>query len=254
MSNNETAKLGSHLGACMMGAMEEMAYHEDKSRSQMMEEMASHCGMSKSHMRSIGRGDVMCPSKDAIEAMAEILDADMEMLMSAAERDGCEYSHAGGHSGGEDDDMEDESMSMSKRQELKARMADKDDRIEELEQEVAELRDEREAVAREYAEALASEETVLDADMMVQKFTVSELSEMYDDATEAALATEDVEPTVRSGSDGEATETAGLSAGEREQIEELEAELAEWQGRDSRLARVRVEEIENELADLRGDN
>jgi TolA-binding protein len=254
MSNEHTAELGSRLGAYMMGCMEEMSYHEDKNRSEMMEEMASHCGMSKSHMRAIGRGDVMCPSKDAIESMAEILDADMEVLLSAAERDGCEYSSAGGHSGSDNDDMEEESMSMSKQQELKARMADKDERIEELEQKVAELRDEREPVAREYAEALAGEDTVLDADMMVEKFSVSELSEMYDDAAEATLAAADVEPTVRSGSDGEASETAGLSAGEREQVEELEAELAEWQGRESRLARVRVEELEEQLADLRGDN
>jgi transcriptional regulator with XRE-family HTH domain len=239
-----------------------MAYREDMSYAEMMREMASHCGMSESHLRSIRRGDTGCPSLDAIEAMSDVLDADMGMLIAAAERDGCEYSEAGygggAGSGGmtdmEDDENEDERMADATTKELKASLADKNERIEQLENEVESLRAEREAVASEYAEALAGTDTVLDAETMAEKFTVSELSEMYEDATEAALADTDPEPAVRSGSDGSTPESESLSGTAREQVAELEAELEQWEQRDSRLAAVRAEEIESELADLRGDN
>jgi len=259
------AALGSYLANAMAGKMEAMAYREDMTYAEMMREMSDRCGMSESHMRSIRRGDTGCPSLDAIEAMSDVLDADMGMLLAAAERDGCEYSEAGHYggdagSGGMDDmddsdsDNEDERMANATTKELKATLADKTERIEELESEVESLRAERDAVASEYAEALAGEDTVLDAETMAEKFTVAELAEMYEDATDAALAPEDPEPAVRSGSDGSTPESEALSGGDRERIAELEDELDQWEQRDSRLAAARTEEIEAELADLRGDN
>jgi len=252
------AALGSYLANAMAGKMEEMAYSEDMSYAEMMREMASHCGMSESHMRSIRRGDTGCPSLEAIEAMSDVLDADMGMLLAAAERDGCEYSeagHYGGGSGGSTDSDKDNTearMADSTTKELKATLADKTERIEELESEIADLRAERDAVATEYAEALAGTDTVLDAETMAEKFSVAELAEMYDDAVDAELAEDD--PVVRSGSSGEASDAnAALSASERERVAELEEERDEWAGRDSRLAEARLAEIDDELAELTGD-
>ena len=232
---SENAQLGSYLGRAMSGKMEEMAYRSEMGHAEMMKEMASHCGMSESHMRSIRRGDAGCPSMDAIEAMSDVLDADMEMLIDAAERDGCDYSAASYH----DDDMEDEEMSQDP----------EDDRIAELEATVADLREQNREVKREYAEALASGDSLLSANELMEKFSVSELSEKYDEA-DAELAPS--EPTVRGGD--APTETADLSAGEREKVSELEAELSQWEQRDSRLADAEVDRIESELAELRGDD
>jgi len=219
----------------------------------MMQEMADAAGMSRGHLHAIKRGEVGCPSMDAIEAMSDILGVDTEMLVMAAERDGCDYS-AMGYGSGSDDTDETESMTTTDKNEIKAELADAKQRIEEREQENEQLRDERDQVAQQYAEALADGDTVLDAEDYVEKFEVSELAEMYDEAAEADLASEDVEPTVRSGSDGTPSESSALSAGDRERVAELEDEREQWAGRDSRLAEARLAEIDEELDDLRGDN
>jgi hypothetical protein len=212
----------------------------------MMEEMAKHCGMSKGHMRSISRGDVGCPSIDAIEAMSEILDMDMGMLVDAAERDGCDYSMASGHGGmDEEKDEEDESMSRSK-SELKSELTDQRQRIEELQSEIEQLREEREQVASEYASALASESEVLDSETMTEKFEVAELAEMY--AEQETSVTEPTEATVRSGDGG--GETSALSPGQRERKHEIQEQLSELEGHDSRLAEARRDELESELSEI----
>jgi hypothetical protein len=249
----DTARLGGDLADLMRGEMVRQAASDDSQMSQMMDEMADAAGMSQGHMHAIKRGEVGCPSMDAIEAMSDVLGVETEMLVMAAERDGCDYS-AMGYGSGDDDSDKSESMTTTDTNELKAELADAKQRIDELEQENERLRDEREQVAREYAEALAEGDTVLDADDYVDKFEVAELAEMYDEATDAALATEEVEPTVRSGSDGTPSESSALSAGDRERVAELEDEREQWAGRDSRLAEARLAEIDDELNDLRGDN
>jgi transcriptional regulator with XRE-family HTH domain len=249
----DTARLGGDLADLMRGEMVRQAASDDRQMSQMMQEMADAAGMSRGHMHAIKRGEVGCPSMDAIEAMSDILGVDTEMLVMAAERDGCDYS-AMGYGSGSDDTDETESMTTTDKNELKAELADAKQRIEELEQENEQLRDERDQVAQQYAEALADGDTVLDAEDYVEKFEVSELAEMYDEAAEADLASEDVEPTVRSGSDGTPSESSALSAGDRERVAELEDEREQWAGRDSRLAEARLAEIDEELDDLRGDN
>jgi predicted RNase H-like nuclease (RuvC/YqgF family) len=216
----------------------------------MMEEMAKHADMSKSHMRSIARGDVMCPSVDAIEAMSEILDADMGMLMDAAERDGCDYSMQSGH-GMDEDEEDDESMTATMSDsELKEKLTDKRNRIEQLKARVEELESEREQVAAEYAEALAADSGVdaLDADLMTEKFEVAELAEMYQDQNVSVTETTDT-PAVRSG-DGAGGESASLAPSERQRKQELEEKLTMWEDRDSILAENETERIEAELAEL----
>jgi hypothetical protein len=211
--------------------------------------MAEHADMSKSHMRSIARGDVMCPSVDAIEAMSEILDADMGMLMDAAERDGCDYSMQSGH-GMDEDEEDDESMAATMSEsELKEKLTDKRNRIEQLEARVEELESEREQVASEYAEALAADTDVLDADLMQEKFEVAELAEMYQDQNTSVTETQD-EPAVRSGDGG--GEAASLAPSERQRKQELESQLADLEGHDGRLADARRDELESKLAEIEG--
>jgi TolA-binding protein len=249
MTENETtheAQLGGHLAKAMQGQMEMMMSHgKHGSKSEMMEEMAKHCGHTKGHMRAIARGDVGCPSMDSIEAMAEILDADMGMLVDAAERDGCSYSMQSGH------DMKDDEEEMTTTDELKSKLTDKRDRIEQLEQRVEELESEREQVAGEYAEALAADSDVLDAETMTEKFAVAELAEMYDEQ-QTSVTDSDPEPDVRGG-DGAGGEAAELAPADRQRAQELEEQLSELEGHDSRLADARREEIETELAELRGE-
>ncbi|AFH21880.1 hypothetical protein OSG_eHP12_00025 [environmental Halophage eHP-12] len=248
MTENETtheAQLGGHLAKAMQGQMEMMMSHgKHGSKSEMMEEMAKHCGHTKGHMRAIARGDVGCPSMDSIEAMSEILDADMGMLVDAAERDGCSYSMQSGH------DMKNDEEEMTTTDELKSELTDKRQRIEQLEQRVEELESEREQVADEYAEALAADSDVIDAETMTEKFEVSELAEMYDEQ-QTSVTDDDPEPAVRAG-DGAGGEAAELAPADRQRAQELEEQLSELEGHDSRLADARRDEIETELAELRG--
>jgi DNA repair exonuclease SbcCD ATPase subunit len=223
-----------------------MSHGKHGSKSEMMEEMAKHCGHTKGHMRAIARGDVGCPSMDSIEAMSEILDADMGMLVDAAERDGCSYSMQSGH------DMKDDEEEMTTTDELKSELTDKRNRIEQLEQRVEELEAEREQVADEYASALAADSKVLDAETMTEKFAVAELAEMYDEQT-TSVTDSDPEPDVRGGDGaGAGGEAAELAPADRQRAQELEEQLSELEGHDSRLADARREEIETELAELQG--
>jgi hypothetical protein len=243
----ETAQLGKHLANAMKGGMERMSYHGSghDSEAEMMEEMAGHCGMSKSHMRSVMRGDTGCPSVDVLEAASETLDLDMGMLVAAAEKDGCEYSMQSGH---EMDEKDDEEMTMTD-SELKSKLTEKRQRIEQLEARVEELEAEREQVASEYAEALAADAGVeaLDAELMTEKFEVSELAEMYQDQQTSVTETQDT-PAVRSGDGG--GESASLAPSERQRKEELESQLADLEGHNGRLAEARRDELQDELEEL----
>ncbi len=251
----QKAELGSSLAEMMR---EEMSGH-DKDDAEMMDDMAEMAGHSKSHMRSIARGDTGCPSMDALEAMSEVLDIGMDSVVEAAEMDGCDYSGLGGHTEEEED--------MTTTQELKAEMTDKNDRIEELEAALADLRDENEQlqaraeavteVEEAYAAAL-EQHSPFSADTLAKKHDLTDLRDLLaevDGASVADAAAAEAEPAVRSGSDGDATTsaTANLAPDERDQVAELEAELETWEERDGRVADAEVERIEDELADLRGD-
>jgi len=135
-------------------------------------------------------------------------------------------------------------------EELRARLSSKDDRIAELESEVEQLEDEREDVARAYAEALAAGDTVFDEDTLVEKFTVAELAERYEDIEDATLT--DTEPTVQSGdSDGE---TANLSESEQEEVAELRAAISDLSGSETRLAEIQREQHAERIAELTGED
>jgi molecular chaperone GrpE (heat shock protein) len=247
MTGQQSAALGEMLGGHME---EEMGYH-DKDRAELMKEMASECGHSRSHMNAIARGDVMCPSIDAIEAMSEVLDADMGKLVEAAEEDGCEYSMQGGHE--EDEDMAN-TAKMSERQakakvtELEAQLSDLQEKYERVSERAAAVDEATDA----FAEALAEYQPEgITSEMLAEKHDLADLQEMLEavDGADVTEATES-EPTVRSGSSGTQTEAESLAPGDREKVTELREELSKWEDRDSRLANAEQDRIESKLAEL----
>jgi len=135
-------------------------------------------------------------------------------------------------------------------EELRARLSSKDDRIAELQNEVEQLEDEREDVARAYAEALAAGDTVFDEDDLVEKFTVAELAERYESVEDATLA--DTEPTVQSG-DSE-SETATLSESEQSEVADLRAAIDDLSGSETRLAEIQREQHAERIAELTGED
>jgi molybdopterin converting factor small subunit len=135
-------------------------------------------------------------------------------------------------------------------EELRARLSEKDDRIAELQSKVEQLNEEREQVARAYAEALAAGDTVLDEDAFVPKFTVAELAERYESVEDAALA--DAEPTVQSGDSD--TETASLSESEQDEVADLRGAIDELSNSDTRLAEIQREQHAERIAELTGED
>jgi len=136
-------------------------------------------------------------------------------------------------------------------EELRARLSEKEDRIAELESEVEQLEDEREDVALAYAEALAAGDSILDEDDLVEKFSVAELAEKYEQTDEATLA--DAEPAVQSGSDGD-TESASLSESEQAEVNEHREVIAELAGSDSTIATKERERRADLVAEKTGED
>ena len=131
-------------------------------------------------------------------------------------------------------------------EELRARLSEKDDRIAELQNEVEQLEDEREDVARAYASSLAAGDTVFDEDDLVEKFTVAELSAKLEATEDATLA--ETEPTVQSGDSD--TETATLSESEQSEVADLRAAIEDLSGSETRLAEIQREQHAERIAEL----
>lgn len=143
--------------------------------------------------------------------------------------------------------------------ELKARLSEKTDRIDDLEAELSELRDENEtlearAAAVDEAEsafaAALAEHVPRDAEALQADLSLSQMRDWLDDIDEASV--EDAaaaEADVRSGAGGQ---SAALSESERERKQELEAKLSELDDKEGMLAEKERERVEAELADLTG--
>lgn len=139
----------------------------------------------------------------------------------------------------------------------KARLSILREALEEREAHLTDLREqrddletERDRVKREYAEALAPG-SVLDADELAGRFSLSDLREKHDEASTSTATLSDVEPTLQAGAS--ATETAALTSGESERVAELEARLDELPDADRGVFKHQREQIESELAELRGE-
>ncbi len=263
---DKTAALGGGLSRLMAGKMEEMAHHEEQmGHAEMMEEMADYAGMSTSHMRAIRRGDVDCPGMDAIEAMSEILDTDMGMLVAAAERDGCQYSAASYHGdedGDEAESMADTSHMSTDTTELKATLTEKNERIEELEAALSELREENDELQtaaeavdeaeQAYAAALA-DHVPRDAEALREDLSMSTMQDWLADIDGAGVEDGvETEPTVRSGASGtNDAEAASLSPDERDRLADLEQKKEKLTPATSKLAKHELSRVEDEIADLR---
>lgn len=138
-------------------------------------------------------------------------------------------------------------------EELRARLSAKDDRIAELKQQVEQYEQEREDVARAYAEALAAEDSVFTPDDLVERFEVAELRERVEDREDATLS-DVAEPDVQSGDTESETQTASLSEADREAAEEHRAALQELADSDRPLAEHERERRAAKLAEITGED
>ena len=189
--------------------------------------------------------EILGPWDDAPEQAAE-----MAAATDDADSPDSGRAEAGGERTGTQTTTETAHMSDTE-EEFRARLSEKDDRIAELETEVEQLEDEREDVARAYAEALAAGDTVFSEDDLVEKFTVAELAERFESAEDATLA--DVEPDVQSG-DGDGSQTATLSEAEQTEVAELRSAIDDLAGSETRLAEIQREQHAEKIAELTGED
>lgn len=83
---------GESLAAALNDAIDAKAT-DDKPRSDVIDEMASAAGISASTVGNIISGtNINCPPLDRLEGFASSLDVSTQSLITAAERDGCDYS------------------------------------------------------------------------------------------------------------------------------------------------------------------
>lgn len=103
------------------------------------------------------------------------------------------------------------------------------ERLAELEDEVEELQQEAEEAARIYAEQLSSDDSLFGVDEYVDKFTVEELRDKYQNAVEEGLI-EELAPNPRSGDDGinggvDPTANGGSNENEPEELSSDDQQL-----------------------------
>jgi len=136
---------------------------------------------------------------------------------------------------------------------LLERIDDKDETISSLESEIEEKKagleekDEQiEDVKEAYAAALATDDTMLDEEDFVERFTVAELAEKVEEREDAALA--DPDPDVQSGGDGGGDDdhTAlleGLSDDEQTELKAAKERYEHWEGKNDTVAAAEAEQI-----------
>ena len=139
-------------------------------------------------------------------------------------------------------------------EELRAKLNQRDERIAELEDRVEQLEDEREEVAGEYADALAGD-SVFSAEELSEKFTVSELAEKYDAATDGGASLADAEPAVQSGGSDADSELASLSESEQAEVGEHRDVIAQLAGaEEGTVARKELDRRVERVAELTGND
>ncbi|OYR66234.1 hypothetical protein DJ71_22095 [Halorubrum sp. E3] len=176
-----------------------------------------------------------------------------------ADADGDSTSDRDAAAASRETDMGDDDNTNPDVTELKARLSEKTDRIDDLEAELSELRDENETLEARaeavdeaegaFAAALA-EHVPRDAEALQADLSLSQMRDWLDDIDEASV--EDAaaaEADVRSGA---GSESAALSESERERKQELEAKLSGLEDKEGMLAEKERERVEAELADLTG--
>lgn len=131
-------------------------------------------------------------------------------------------------------DNKDETISSleSELEEKKAELEEKDKRIQE--------------VKEAYAAALAANETMLNEEDFVERFTVAELEEMVEERKDAGLADTDPEPDVQSGGDSTAL-LEDLSDDEQAELRAAKERYKLWKGKNDTMAEAEADKI-TELA------
>ena len=137
---------------------------------------------------------------------------------------------------------------------LLERIDDKDETISSLESDLeekkAELEEKNEQiqdVKEAYAAALATEETMLDEEDFVERFSVAELAEKVEEREDAALADPDPDPDVQSGGSGGGDDSTALledlSDDEQAELRDAKERYEHWQGKNETVAQAEAEQI-----------
>lgn len=146
---------------------------------------------------------------------------------------------------------------------LAAKLAERDDRVEELREQKDELEAENAELASQVEDLEDAKEEIASVkevyarelangsfteDDLVDKFSVEELREKYEADEDAELVASEPDVQTGGGDDG----TASLSGDDRARVSELRDEIATLEENDTRLAEKQREQMEAELADLTG--
>ena len=68
---------------------------DDDNRGATIRRMANAAGISESTVGQILNGSINCPPRNRLEGFARVLGVSVSSLISAAERDGCNYDNDG---------------------------------------------------------------------------------------------------------------------------------------------------------------
>jgi len=79
--------------AALLNTLIEALVTDDRSKTDIVEDMASAAGISSSTVNQILSGSINCPPIDRLEGFASVLSSSVSRLVTAAERDGCEYDN-----------------------------------------------------------------------------------------------------------------------------------------------------------------
>lgn len=155
---------------------------------------------------------------------------------------------------------------------LAAKLSERDDRVEELREQVEALDEENAELASRVSELEDAEEEIEEVkgvyaaelangsfteDDLVEKFTVAELREKYEEDDDADLVNDDPEPDVQSGG-GDGDTVASLSADEREEKKLLETRIETFESRGwdsaAQTNREKLAELTGDTSILEGDS
>jgi hypothetical protein len=81
---------GESLAATLNDAVDEVT-SDDMPRADIIAQMASQAGIDESTVNDILNANIDCPPIGRLEGFSEVLDIDLETIVSAAETDGCDY-------------------------------------------------------------------------------------------------------------------------------------------------------------------
>ena len=88
----ENKKCGESLGSFLNDRIDQKADGDEANRQAIIERMASEADISVSTVRQILSGEINCPPIERLDSFAQVLETPVAAMISAAEKDGCDYS------------------------------------------------------------------------------------------------------------------------------------------------------------------